>query len=290
MKLSIVIVSYKKSRELLACLKSIYTYAPKCTFEIIIVDNAQDLKLQDKIGNTFPKVKYLQSNTNVGYATGNNLGVEHASGEYVFILNPDTKFIDNSITKLVEFLDKNKNAAIVAPNLIHPNGVVFSRLGSRKLTPIRGIFVLSILDKIFPNNQISKKYWMLDTRLDVLREVDVIPGSALILRRRLFQSVGGFDENFFLYFEESDLCKRIKKRYPKYKFYIHLEAQIIHYWKPKTPNTNESRKIYAASRFYYFKKHYGYGWAIIVELFANLNKYHILLFLVVLLVIFLYLL
>ncbi|MEK7526759.1 MAG: glycosyltransferase family 2 protein [Patescibacteria group bacterium] len=276
-KTSIIIVYHSKIADLVGCLKSIFKYPLKKSFEIIIVDNSNDKKTSKKISKLFPQVKYIKSAKNVGYGAGNNLGVKNCLGEYILILNPDTRFIDNSVNKLVDFLDSHNKTSIVGPNLVHPNGVVFSQLGSRELTPIRGIFALSILNRIFPNNPISKSYWLFDTRLDVLRQVDVVPGSGLLIRKKIFISVGGFDENFFLYFEESDLAKRIQQKYPTTLFYINPDAQIQHNWKPKDPGTKQSNQIFVKSRYYYFKKHFGLLSALLVEFFCRLNKYTLLL-------------
>jgi len=266
-KVSIVIVSFKKNLELFACLKSIYQYPLNYSFEVNVVDNAQDKKLENNLNRKFPKVQYIKSPINGGYGAGNNLGVKNSQGEYILILNPDTKFIDKSMNNLVVFLDTHKKATIVGPNLIHSNGVVFSQLGSRILTPLRAIFSLSIINKLLPNNPIAKNYWMYDTRLDILRRVDVVPGSGLLVRRKDFKAIGGFDENFFMYFEESDLCKRLSG-----EKYINPEAQIIHYWSPGDPGTLASEKIFRKSRFYYFKKHYGIIWAIIVDFVTRLGR------------------
>ncbi len=280
-KTSIVIVYHSRIKELLECLKSIYKYPLKEKFEVIVVDNSSDKNIQQKINESHTKVAYIKSATNVGYGAGNNLGVKQAEGEYILILNPDTRFIDTSANKLVEFLDTKRKVSIVGPNLVHESGVVFSQLGSRTLTPIRGIFALSILNKIFPNNPISKSYWLFDTRLDILRQVDVVPGSGLLIRKKIFESVGGFDEKFFLYFEESDLAKRIKQKYPTTEFYINPEIQIQHNWKPKDPGTKESNNIFQKSRFYYFKKHFGLLSALIVELFCRLSKYSLIFLLLI---------
>ena len=274
-KTSIIIVYYKKEKEIINCLTSIYKFPLKQKFEIIVVDNTNDSKFYFRLKAKFPKINYLASDKNIGYGAGNNLGAKSATGQYLLIVNADTEFIDTSLNNLVYFFDRDKKAIIVGPNLVHRNGVVFSQLGSRTLTPIRAIFALTILNKILPNNPIAKNYFMYNRNIDELREVDVVPGSGLLIRKSIFNKVKGFDENFFLYFEESDLAKRIKDKFPKAKFFINPAAQIIHDWRPKDPGTKESQRIFAASRFYYFRKHYGIIWALVVEFFARLNKFHI---------------
>lgn len=246
---SIIIVQFGKKDKLNNCLKKINQSEIFVPYEVIVVDNNKD---------------------NVGYGAGNNKGARKATGKYLFIINPDAYPLPGAIDVLVSFLGVNKRVAIVAPNLLDKKRNVFSQIGSRELTPLRGIFALSFINKLFPYNPISRSYYLADISTDVLRSVDVVPGSGLMIRRDIFIKVGGFDENFFLYFEESDLCKRIKKL--GYDIYINPKAEVIHDWTPGKPGTALSKKYFNQSRFYYFKKHYGIIWAIIVEAFARFGK------------------
>lgn len=280
-KVSIVIVHYRNKNRLFGCLNSIKLQRPKNTCEVIVVDNDERKTIGPSLRRSFPWVQYVKSKGNVGYAAGNNLGAKYAKGKYLLILNPDTELLSKSIDKLVQFLEENKRTAIAAPNLVDKKGNVFPRLGSKKLTPLRGMVVLSFLNRLFPNNPVSKDYWMEDLNEEKLREVDVVPGSAFLIRRNVFNKLGGFDEIFFLFFEESDLCKKIKDA--GYKVVIIPEAEVVHFWGASTPKTQRIKDIFSKSRFYYFKKHYGLISALTVEAFARLSKWHILLILITLL-------
>jgi GT2 family glycosyltransferase len=288
-KVSIIIVAYNNNKDVYKCLDSIYSHKNKTKFEIIVVDNGnKPFKLRNVDFNA--SIKYILSSGNIGYGAGNNLGIKYSQGKYILILNPDTQVLDTTIDKLSDFLDKHSKAAIVAPQLIDSKGKEFSQLGSAKLTPLRGIFALSILNKILPNNPISKRYWLFDRRMDILREVDVVPGSGMMIEKDIFEKVKGYDEKFFLYFEESDLCKRIQEKFPRYKFYIDPQIKLIHDWKPKDPGTKKSNQIFKQSRFYYFKKHYGYLNALIVEFFAIQSKRSLIIYSILFLLLILYLL
>ena len=273
--ISIVIVHYKDKKRLFDCILSVKQNKPKLPFEVVVVDNDEKSTIQKELKAKFKWVKYVRSPGNIGYGAGNNLGAKHARGRYFFILNPDTSVISESIDKLVDFLKKNKRAGLVAPNLVDEKREIFPQIGSQELTPLRGVVALSFLNKLFPNNPISIKYWLKNVPMDKKREVDVVPGSAFLVRRQVFEKVKGFDENFFLYFEENDFCKRVKER--GLSIYIIPDAQIIHYWKPGKPDTKKAKKIFAQSRFYYFKKHYGIHKALIVEIFTRFSKWHALL-------------
>jgi len=317
--LSIIIVNYKSRIRLENLLTSIVKSKPKVSYEIIVVNNSPEEKLEKKISNineaphnltvgvSSPSAssgaEFLRSKTssqtlaslrsgyfakgdkhisvinnliNNGYGAGNNLGARNAKGRYFLFLNPDTEVKENSIDILFNFLQKNKEVGMVAPNLLDKKGNVLLQLGSRRLTPLRAVIALSIINKIFPINPISKTFFMKDKSVDTLREAHAIPGSAFMIRSDVFRGVGGFDEMFFMYFEESDLGRKVEEA--GYKIFINPESEIVH--NQKKQNNNENlREYYNDSRFYYFKKYYGNIAALTVDLFCRISKYEVLFFL-----------
>jgi len=239
-KVTVIIVKYKAEKELKKCLASIKNYP------VIIVDNDQ---------------------VNRGYAAGNNLGAKKATSQYLLILNPDTIVHPGAISKLVTFLDTHPKAGIVAPLLLDPKGQPYPLQGTRELTPLTGLVALSFLNKI--PNPISRHYWLADWDKKESQLVDVVPGTAFLIRRSLFTQIGGFDEKFFLYFDETDLCRRVKKL--GWDIYMLPQAKIMHIWGASTPRSRRIQAIFTASRFYYFKKHFGQPWAILVHLVCSFS-------------------
>src|ERR1051326_4423493 len=149
MKLSIIIVHYKVKQELFDCLLSIKNSKVSPSYEVIVVDNDEEEIIEADLLKKFPWVRYCKSPGNIGFGAGNNLGAQYAKGEYLFFLNPDTRIQKNAINNLVEFLDKNKQTAIIAPLLLDRNNNVYPLQGTEELTPIRGIVALSFLNKLF---------------------------------------------------------------------------------------------------------------------------------------------
>jgi len=289
MKVSIIIVHYRVKDRLFACLRSIYDSKPNMDFEIIVVDNDEIKTIEKDLGRQFPKVKYIKSSKNVGYGGGNNLGTKYAKGQYLFFINPDTLVFKDTLDALCEFLDKNTKAGIVAPLLVDKQSKPFVLQGTELLTPFKALIVLSFLNKLFPNNPVSQRYWLKDWNHQTLKEVEVCPGTALMIRKDSFKRAEGFDENFFLYFEEDDLAKRVRAQ--GYKIYITPKSKIFHEVGVSTKQLPSSSKIFRRSRFLYFKKHYGIPRALSVELFLRINKltlFILLLFLALLLVIMTY--
>lgn len=274
-KVSIIIVHYRNKKALFSCLNSIERYKPKVSFEVIVVDNDEKKSIEKSLKRKFPRVTYFKAPGNIGYASGNNLGSGKANGDYLFILNPDTKVLSGSFDYLVRFIESKKRVGIIAPTLIDRNSNIYPLQGTKKLTPLRGIIALSFFNKLFPNNSVSKEYWLKNISKEKVHEVDVVPGSAFLIKKKLFEEVGGFDEKFFLYFEESDLCKRVKET--GHRIYMIPQAKIIHTWGGTTPKSEKINEIFVKSRFYYFKKHYGFLSALLVEGFLRINKWTIIL-------------
>ncbi len=268
-KVSIIIVHYKADLEFFNCLKSIKKNWPKFGLEIIVVDNDETPTIETRLKKEYSFIKYVKNYKNLGFGAANNIGAKLAKGEYLFFLNPDTEIYKNTIENLVQFLDKNKNAAVVAPTLMDENKKVFSLQGTEILTPLNAIFALSFINKYFPNNLIAKKFWLKNINKNNIRKVGVVPGTAFMIRKNIFEKLNGFDENFFLYFEENDLCKRIIDL--DFENFMIPDSLVLHLWGRSTRFNPDRDKIFTQSRFYYFKKHFGLVWAIIVELFLN-NK------------------
>ena len=161
-KVSIIIVHYKVKKVLYNCLRSIANSSLSVPFEIIVVDNDETKTIEEYLKIHFPKVEYIAAPENLGYGRGNNLGIKGAKGEYIFVLNPDTIVTKGMVETMLDFLGENKKVGAVAPSLYDEKGKVYPSQGTGPLTPIQGIVALSFINKIFPNNPISKAYWMKD--------------------------------------------------------------------------------------------------------------------------------
>lgn len=266
-KVSIVIVYFDQIDNLLNALQAIYTFYPKYEYEILVVDNGIE-NIKEVINAKYPLVRYFKSDKNLGYGAGNNFGITKSRGEYIFILNPDTFVQKGTLDTLVSFLDTHKRAAVVAPNLLHTNMKEYTLQGSLVLTPIRAMFSHTIIHTALPNNPIAYKYFLFDQVSENIQKADCVPGCAVLLRKTAFYDVGMYDEKLFLYYEESDLGKRLKES--GWESYILKSVSVIH--NHGYDNNPVLKKYNAESRFYYFTKHYGLLSATFVELFARLSK------------------
>src|SRR6266487_3163901 len=196
---SIIIVHYKVKQELFDCLVSIIQSRPKVSYEILVVDNDEIKTIGRDVQNKFPKVNYIKAPGNIGFGGGNNLGAKAAVSEFLFFLNPDTLLFPNTIDILIQFMRKDKKIAIAAPLLLDQTHNPYPLQGATTLTPLEGIFALSFINKYFPFNPISQKFNLQNWDKTTIKQVDTVPGTAFIIRRNIFENMGGFDEQFFLY-------------------------------------------------------------------------------------------
>jgi N-acetylglucosaminyl-diphospho-decaprenol L-rhamnosyltransferase len=205
MNLSIIIVNYKSAEKTINCIKSIEKNIAGLSYEIILVDNnSGDGGLEKIKSNNFKNIKYIESYVNLGMGGGNNLGVNSACAKYLLILNPDTVIKNGAIKELYTYLEQSKEDVIVGPKLIYPSGELqFSALRFPN-------FWMPILRRTFVGNFFRKsidKFLMKDFNHADIREVDWLMGSALMFKREVFDRIGGFDKRYFMYFEDTDLCK-----------------------------------------------------------------------------------
>ncbi len=240
-RVSTIIVKYRAEKEFRKCLSSI----PKKETEVLVVDN-------NKI--------------NRGYAKGNNQGAKQSTKEYLFILNPDTVLFPDTLSNLINFLDDHPIAAVVSILLLDSKTQPYPLQGTASLNPLTAIFSLSFIYKYWPNNPIANHYWLKSWNKGIPMQVSVVPGTAFLIRRSVFDRVGGFDENFFLYFEESDICRRIKKL--GYEIWINPKSRLIHQWGRSSRGLGND-EVFKISRRYYFRKNFGRLASWLVEMLCD---------------------
>ena len=253
--ISISIVSWNTKGVLKNCLASIYSTARDISFEIIVVDNNSSDGSVEMVREEFPGIILISNTENLGFAKANNQAYEKASGRYFLILNSDTIVKPEALETMVRFMDSHPEAAALGPRLIYEDG---SLQPSCRAFPdlLTAFFQMSYLEKIFPKNKFIGKYLMGYWNHDDLREVDQPMGACLMFRKKALEEVGILDEQFFMYFEEVDLCFRIKKS--GWKIYFIPDAQVIHLENKSSDMVWDKAHIYFfESMVKYFRKNLG---------------------------------
>lgn len=221
--LSIIIVSYNSSVYLDRCLSSIRASIDHFEKEVIVVDNASSDGSVDIIRNYKDVAAIIQSPINGGFAGGNNLGISVSKGKYLLFLNPDTAVFADSISSLYNFGLANPQAGAIGPMLVFPDGSI-QRYFCNYYTVRAIAFRRSIIGRRFPS---LIKHPLTPTIIgDIPIELDWLLGSAMLIPRHVIDDVGMFDESYRLYFEDVDLCYRIKQK--GYGILYYPGARIIH--------------------------------------------------------------
>jgi GT2 family glycosyltransferase len=268
MDLSIIIVSWNVKEHLRNCLQSLVKAdqaAPNLTIEIIVVDSASADGSPQIVRDEFPQVRLLASDQNLGYAGGNNAGVNMARGRYIFLLNPDTIVQPNALVHLVDYMDRHPSVGAVGPQLLWPDGHIQS---SRRRFPTLGslFWESTLLGQWFPHNRHSQRYHMVDKSPQQCQRVDWVVGAALLIRVETWRQVGPIDQEFFMYFEETDWCRRSVEA--GWETHYLSTAQIIHYEGKSSEQVVAARLIrFQRSKLRYTRKYFGRGWAVGLRLF-----------------------
>ncbi|HEX9252500.1 MAG TPA: glycosyltransferase, partial [Ignavibacteriaceae bacterium] len=254
MDLSIIIVNYNVKEFLQNLVHSIEKASSNLTKEIIIVDNASDDDSVDFIKEKFPQVKLIANQTNLGFGKANNIGLNQATGKYILLINPDTLVAEDTFEKMIKFFESNLSAGLAGCKILNPDGTL--QLACRRSFPGPWTSFTKVigLSNLFPNSKIFARYNL--TYLDENKsyEVDAISGSFMMMRKEVYQKVGGFDEQFFMYGEDLDLCYRIQKAGFKV-FYVHY-TQIIHYKGESTKRSSiDETKVFYSAMHLFVKKH-----------------------------------
>lgn len=252
--LSVIIVSWNVCDYLRDCLTSLRASSPRSRIEAIVVDSASTDSTPAMVRSEFPDVHLIEPGSNVGFSRGNNLGMLASAGRYLFLLNPDTKVLEHTVDSMVAYLDKHPEIGVLGPQLLEPYGTVQP---SRRRFPTlwTGIFESTWLQSMAPQRVLAD-YYMRDFRDDEIVQADWLYGAAFVVRREVFEQLGGFDEGFFMYSEELDWHKRIKEAGWQVVYYP--AAQVIHYGGKSSDKAVASRHIYfQTSKVRYFRKHHG---------------------------------
>jgi len=206
---SIIIVNWNTKELLQNCLTSVYEQAGIVNYEVIVVDNASIDGSVESIRTKFPQVKLIENSANRGFAVANNQGMAVARGRYVLLLNSDTVVL-NGIAKTIAFADAHPRVAVVGCKVLNPNGTL-QRTCFMFPSILNLLLEASYLYKLFPNSKFFGREEMTWWDRSDTREVDVVTGCFMLVRREAIEQVGMMDEQFFMYGEEADWCYRFKK-------------------------------------------------------------------------------
>lgn len=251
---SVIIVNYNSTGLLKNCLNSVNTFTKEINYEIIVVDNNSiegDIDVQFK---DFDRVMLIKNDVNKGFGAANNQGAKIAKGKYVLLLNNDTVLFENTIKKVFGYAELIDEKNIIGCKLLNEDKSVQKSVYD--FPSVLNVFTSNFfLYLLFPKSKYFNKYHMINKGINNIIRVDVVTGAFLFMNRKSFEALNGFDERFFFYMEDTDLCYRHRKNGGKVVY--HPETSIIHL-KGKSAKGESwfKNKHQSLSTIKFFQKHF----------------------------------
>ncbi len=268
--LSIIIVAWNVKDLLRRCLSSLFQTKQDIDFEVIVVDNASVDGTAKMVEQDFPQVKLIANHKNKGFAVACRQGVDIAGGDYLLFLNDDTQVFDHTLDKTVNYLKQHPRAGVLGCKILNPDGSLQPSV--RKLpTLVDQLVVLSKLHNFFPS--LLAEYLQLDFDYQKSQAVEQVMGAYFLTPRIVWQKLGGFDPNFYLWFEEVDYCARAKQA--GFEVVYFSEAAMIHQGGASFGQLKAlpEQRIFNRSLLYYAKKHWPRWHYFLLWLFIPFNLF-----------------
>jgi hypothetical protein len=251
--LSIIIVSYNVKEYLKKCLASIFANQADLKLQVIVVDNASADRSVEMIKANFPSVEIIANQKNLGFAKANNQGLKQARAKYILALNPDTEIIGDCLPKMLELIKSNNQIGIAGCRHLNPDYTLQPSV--RRFPTLKAIIMILFKLAKFFDSETLDHYLAKDFDYQKSQPADQVAGSFFLVRQKMLEQIGWFDEKFFIWFEEVDLCYRAKKA--GWQVWYSPQASIIHYGGQSFAQKMTFKKqiIFFKSAWYYFGKH-----------------------------------
>lgn len=254
MQISVVILNYNVRYFLELCVLSVQQALQNIDSEIIVVDNCSPDDSCAMMRDRFPEVKLIANTDNSGFPKGNNIGVAQARGKYICILNPDTVVSEDTFEKLLLFAEAQPDLGIVGCQLIDGTGQFLPESKRGIPTPLVSLGRMSGLYKWFPKVSFFGKYYAQHLTQHQTGTVDVLVGAFMWMKRELYEQLGGFDEQFFMFGEDIDLSYR--SLLSGKKNYYFADATVIHYKGESTVKDQKYLRNFQQAMVLFYRKHY----------------------------------
>jgi GT2 family glycosyltransferase len=271
MELSVIIVSFNVCDFLRQTLQSVSVAAGNNDLEIIVVDNDSRDNSVVMVRDEFPGVRVIVSSENEGYSAACNKGIEVSSGEYLLILNPDTKLAPDALSKALGFMKTHPDAGAAGAHMTDGNGRFLPESRRGFPSPLTSLFRFTGLGKLFPRSPFFNAYYLGNLPENETCRADILTGAFMLLRREALDKSGPFDTDYFMYGEDIDLSWRIRKA-GFFNYYLH-DVRITHFKGSSSSQDRESavRHFYDAMNIF-ARKHLKRGWHLPVRIAVSLVR------------------
>ncbi len=256
MELSVVIINWNTATLLQQCLSTVVSSVDALEGEVIVIDNASTDGSPKMVEQEFSTVHLIRNSKNIGFARANNQGWRTSNGEYVLFLNSDTIALPKALPQLMEFMDNHPDAGACSPRLSRADGTTQPFAFGGDPTP------MYLLRRGFARLLLRRPLHDWETRAPL--SVDWVSGACLLARRAALEQIDGWNEKFFMYFEDNDLCLRMRRA--GWKIFYAPQATITHLGGASLAQSKTRTRFYDASLRYFYRKHYSFFARVALEL------------------------
>ena len=263
-ELDVVVVNTNSGEGVGRCVRSIFDSAGDARIGVVLVDNDSNDGSARAAISRFPQVRLIQNDSNRGFPAAANQGMMATSSEYVFLLNPDAEIVSGTLERFLKVAMDHPRAGAIGALVRDPDGAVYP---SARRVPTLGEGMMHILlGFVWPGNPWSRAYKMTDWDRQSERQVDWVSGSSILLRRAMLNEVGLFDEAYFMYVEDMDLCTRMRAR--DWEVWFSPELEVEHVGGTATAGRKRMTLEHSRSIYTFFVKHRSGGWKAALRPFA----------------------
>lgn len=242
-ELSIIILNYNTSKLLRECLQSL---PKRADYQVIVVDNGSTDDSAAMIRNNFPQVELITNKTNLGFTKGNNTARRKTSGDLVLFLNSDTKVYPDTLETMVKFMTNDPTIGISTCLTLLPNGEIYYACHRGFPTPWNSFCYFVGLAKVFPKSKLFAGYTASYLPVNTVHEIDACSGTFLLIQKPLLDKIGWFDEDYYAYGEDIEMCYRVKEL--DYKVMFNPSVKILHYWGASSGLKSTSKDVTTAQK------------------------------------------
>lgn len=252
--LEIILVSYNSSFWLKKTLDSLYKFfIPYSKYKVLVTvtDNASTDDSVLMLKQNFQQVRIIKSDKNLGFSAGNNLALKVSTADYIMLLNSDTEFTEKSknFDDLIDMLEGDSSIGIITPKIILSSQKIDLACHRGEPSPLDCLFYFAGFEKIFPKIKFFTKYHLLTEDFSIIHEIDACTGACMVMKREILKDIGFFDERFFMYSEDMDLCRRFREK--GYKILYNPTVEIIHHkYKSGLQSDDKKTKKKISKHFY----------------------------------------
>lgn len=241
------IVTYNNMSTIDKTLKTFFEFTKDVDFKLYVVDNCSTDGTAEYIRDNYPEVELLVQPKNIGFGAGHNVVINKVSSKYHVVINPDIVFVENTIKKMIEYLDDNQDIGLLAPKICYPDGKV--QILGKKVPHLKYIFASRFRGE--EPGKLLREYAMLDSDLSVPTDIENASGCFMVFKTEVLKKIGGFDERYFMYFEDADITREVNN-ISRAVFYPY--SVVSHIWNRDSKSNYKLLAIHIHSMLKYYLK------------------------------------